>query len=46
MYEHEPINVGNNHNNDKIDEDQINDMANRRSISKEQLKKWLASSLR
>ncbi|MDB4096747.1 methionine synthase [Methylophilaceae bacterium] len=31
---------------DKIDEDQINDMANRRSISKEQLKKWLASSLR
>ena len=31
---------------DKIDEDQINDMAKRRSISKEQLKKWLASSLR
>ena len=31
---------------DKIDEDQINDMAERRSISKDQLKKWLASSLR
>jgi len=31
---------------DKIDEDQINDMATRRSISKEHLKKWLASSLR
>ena len=31
---------------DKIDEDQINDMAKRRSVSKEQLKKWLASSLR
>jgi 5-methyltetrahydrofolate--homocysteine methyltransferase len=31
---------------DKIDEDQINDMAERRYISKEQLKKWLASSLR
>ena len=30
----------------KKPEDQINDMANRRSISKEQLKKWLASSLR
>lgn len=31
---------------DKIDEDQIDDMAKRRSISKDQLKKWLASSLR
>ena len=27
-------------------EDQIDDMAKRRSISKDQLKKWLASSLR
>jgi 5-methyltetrahydrofolate--homocysteine methyltransferase len=31
---------------DKIDDDQLEDMANRRSISKEQLKKWLASSLK
>lgn len=31
---------------DKIDDDQVEDMANRRSISKEQLKKWLASSLK
>ena len=31
---------------DKIDNDQVEDMANRRSISKEQLKKWLASSLK
>ena len=31
---------------DKIDEDQISDMAKRRSVSKEQLKKWLASNLK
>ena len=31
---------------DKIDDDQVEDMANRRSISKEQLKKWLSSSLK
>jgi 5-methyltetrahydrofolate--homocysteine methyltransferase len=31
---------------DKIDEDQINDMAKRRNISVDQLKKWLASNLR
>ena len=31
---------------DKIDEDQINDMAERRNISVDQLKKWLASNLR
>lgn len=31
---------------DKIDDDQVEDMANRRSISKEHLKKWLASSLK
>ena len=31
---------------DKINEDQINDMAKRRNISVDQLKKWLASNLR
>ena len=31
---------------DKIDEDQINDMAERRSISKEQLKKWISPNIR
>ena len=31
---------------DKIDEDQIKDMAERRKISVDQLKKWLASNLR
>ena len=31
---------------DKIDEDQINDMATRRSISKEQLKKWISPNIR
>jgi 5-methyltetrahydrofolate--homocysteine methyltransferase len=31
---------------DKIDTDQLEDMASRRSVSVDQLKKWLASNLR
>ena len=31
---------------DKIDKDQLEDMASRRSVSIDQLKRWLASNLR
>jgi 5-methyltetrahydrofolate--homocysteine methyltransferase len=31
---------------DKIDKDQLEDMASRRAVSAEQLKKWLAPNLR
>ena len=31
---------------DKVDEDQLKDMARRRSVSLDQLKRWLASNIR